>query len=407
MFYKAMSVFVRKHYGGSKASIFNAFMQIAIWTKAGLTAVAQFIRRIGLPLIDAGLIFLSFWIVKHLWSRYIRTDIEYENRLLIIEFAAYTVCYLLTAYYAGLYDRWYRKAGLIRSTLIATIVLLAGYALLPESLRFSRGILLFGALLAFIVISVQRWVLIKMNVLSDRNEAEEFPTTVIAGTEEEYESVVRLLRKSGQEQRVLGRVSAGTEDISSMGYWKKLPVLYNTVPFREIIYCEGNISFAGIIQSMTEMPKHVVVKVHASGSDSIVGSNSKDSSGEALTRENSFGLADPYNRRLKRLIDVITALAGLFLFPVQLLFVKKPVQFFGNCFKVLFAQKTWVGYATGGKDLPHIKSGILASNGVPHCLKQPFTPESLHRIDFWYARDYEPMNDLRLIRKSYRRLGGA
>ena len=58
-------------------------------------------------------------------------------------------------------------------------------------------------------------------------------------------------------------------------------------------------------------------KIHAAGSHSIVGSDSKDSSGEAVSKENGIKLADPYNLRLKRLQDIavsLIAVAQLFLF---------------------------------------------------------------------------------------------
>ena len=95
--------------------------------------------------------------------------------------------YLITAYYAGLYDRWYKRSELVRSTLLATIVLLAAYSLLPEQYRFSRGIILFGALLAFVLISILRWILVQTNVLSSNQYKNDKPNTFIAGSAEEYE----------------------------------------------------------------------------------------------------------------------------------------------------------------------------------------------------------------------------
>ncbi|MFZ1329725.1 MAG: hypothetical protein WAW27_11905, partial [Chitinophagaceae bacterium] len=308
-------------------------------------------------------------------------------------------------YYAGLYDRWYKRTELIQSTLIATTVLLAAYALLPEQYRFSRGIVLFGALLAFVLISLLRWVLIKTNVLNGNNKNEDQETTIIAGTDEEYRKVLQLLNEAGLQQRVLGRVAAEENDSTALGYWTKLQELSTTVPFREIIFCEGRLTFANIITAVQTMPKGIMAKIHSTGSSSIVGSNSKDSSGESVSKENGYRLSDPYNRRLKRLIDVSTSFFGIITFPLQLFIVKKPFSFLANCFAVFMASKTWIGYTREEKNLPRLYPGVIGCNGVPVSVKQQLPAESLQMMNYWYARDYEPVNDLKLLWRIYRRLG--
>ena len=52
MFYNAMSIFVRKHYGGNKARIFNFLIHTAIWIRAAISAFSRFIQWIGLPLFQ-------------------------------------------------------------------------------------------------------------------------------------------------------------------------------------------------------------------------------------------------------------------------------------------------------------------------------------------------------------------
>jgi O-antigen biosynthesis protein len=406
MFYTAMSQFVRKHYGGSRASLFTSLIHAGIWFRAGLTAFGGFIRRFGLPLIDAGLILLSFWLVKNGWNSYVKTDVQYENRLLWIAFPSFTVFYLLAAYYAGLYDRWYKRSELISSTIIATLVLLAGYALLPEQYRFSRGIILFGALLSFIMISILRWLLVRFNVLDTRREKEAQLTTLVVASPEEYKEVLSLLQQAGIQQKMLGRIAVDVNDGQAAGYWKNLDQLVATLPYKEIIYCSGTLRYADILQSLQQLPAGTRSGICASGSSSVVGSRSANVAGESLSKENGFNLSNPYNKRLKRLTDVTVAFLSLLFFPFQFLLQRKPLSFLKNCISVLLGSHTWIGYALPQKGLPPLRKGIMAANGIPVQLKQPLTEESLQMMDHWYARDYDPVDELKLIRKLYRRLGG-
>src|SRR5690606_13995428 len=149
MFYKAMSIFVTKHYKNSKADVFNLFIQAAIGLRAAMAAVMRFLKWIGMPVIDMLIIAGSFWFVKSIWSRYIQQEIHYSPNVLLIALPVFTGLFLLTSWLTGLYDGYYKQSRLNKSTLVSILVILSLYSLLPESLRFSRGILLFGSLTAY------------------------------------------------------------------------------------------------------------------------------------------------------------------------------------------------------------------------------------------------------------------
>lgn len=406
MFYNAMSVFVKKHYSGGRAGAFNLLIHAGIWLRAIFSATGHFIRRIGLPLIDAVLILLSFLLTKWIWGEWIRPETSFEERLIWIAFPSYTLLYLTAAYYAGLYDRSYKQSGLARSMLFAIIILLAAYSLLPENLRFSRGILLFGSILAFLLITVLRWILIQTGALTELSNNEDSSNILIVGSEEEYAKCSAIIIQAGLKEKILGRVAVSESDTTSMGHFKDLMQLSTTLPFKELIICEGNLTYKDIINIIPAIAKNIKVKLYSSGSNSIVGSDSKDSSGEAVSKENGYNIAHPYYQRMKRLIDVMVSFIGLITFPIQFIIVKKPISFFSNCLSVLSMKKTWIGYISNDKSLPNLRKGVLGCNGTIINTMNFFQTENLKRVDYWYAKEYKPMIDIGLIFKKYRRLGG-
>lgn len=404
MFYKAMSLFVRKHYKGPRARFFNFLIEVAIWGRALLSATGKLLKQLGLPLFDAGVILMSFWIAKYYWGKYIRQEVNYSPQMLTIAFPIFTFIFLIVSIFSGLYDRNYKLSRLNRSTLSAALILLSSYALLPENYRFSRGILVFGIGLCYLLISISRWLFIKMNLLKHADEEDEHRQTIIVSNERDFEIVKSLMTTSGMQERVLGRVNNNSSEASgAMGTIQHLPHLLKMYPIKEVIFCEDELSFKSIIETIQQLVRGVRYKFHAAGSMGIVGSDNKHIGGEYFTRDRQFIITHPANKRNKDFFDIVVSLFFMVTFPFHFILQKRPLQFFRNSWDVLKGKKSWVGYALEDNGLPYIKPGIISSTSLPRsCNTLP--AQSLQVSDEWYAAGYSIDTDLSKIWRGYKYL---
>lgn len=403
-FYKAMSLFVKKHYSGSKAGLFIFFIQTAIIIRAFFSALGNLLKKTGLPILDAALILGSFELTRILWSNYIKQEVNYSPQVLFTAFPAFTALFLITAFYSGLYDKGYKQSQLIRSTAIAALVLLSVYALLPENVRFSRGVLVIGIFLAFVLMNLMRILFIKWRYLETSSEYEERRQTIIVAAEKDFVMIAAMLNKAGMTERVLGRVGCDVPNsTATLGTIKQLPELVKKYQVKEIIFCENGLSFKEIISCISTLPGTIRNKFHASGSSSIVGSDSRNSSGDYIANSIKYRIEMPIQRRNKRVLDIVVSLFFLVTFPI-IIFIKKNVTaFYKNVFMVLSGKKTWVGYATETRDLPKLKSSVITSTTQPAVLND-LPAESLQKSDAWYASGYTMITDLKKIGRGFKYL---
>lgn len=403
MFYLAMIIFVQKHYTGITAKLFRIVLKVAIWARAALSMFAGVVRSNGLPMIDAVNTMFAIISATWIWNLFVKPDTIYERELLLFAFPAFTLIFLVVAYYAGLYDRQQKKGSVIHSTIFSVIIVLALYSLLPEKFRFSRGILLLGSLFSFILLGINRLLLRRWGWIEE--EEEEKLGTVVVGAPAEFEEVTTLMQVAEKDERVLGRIALQKDGNNHLTTLDQLDGYLHEVPLREIIFCQGQLSFREIIERSGRLQKDLRVRIHARGSAAIVGSDSRKSAGKTLSAEQAYNIAMPYEKRFKRLLDVIVALLMFVCFPVHFFFLQNPKGLFSNAWLVLTGKKTWVGYSGNiMQEMPTLVEGILGTNALP-VNKEHQREESLIMLDQLYARDYNVYQDLHIISKGYRWLG--
>jgi len=231
---------------------------------------------------------------------------------------------------------------------------------------------------------------------------------VIVGSKKESDRVMNLLMQAQISTNLIGTVAPSGEKDSSiyLSEFEQLDEVVHIYKIQELIFCSKDIPAQNIMKWMTKLGTNLDYKIVPEESLSIIGSSSKNTSGELYTIDIRFQIATSMNQRNKRMLDILLSLFFILFFVVLFLFVKNKIRFLRNIFHVLVGNKTWVGYAKNNvnlDDLPTIKTGILSPLDALK-LKQ-FNIPTIQRLNFLYAKDYETIKDLDIVWKGFSKLG--
>ncbi|MCK6640069.1 MAG: glycosyltransferase [Bacteroidia bacterium] len=412
VFYRAMVIFARKHFSQKNAKLFSFLINMAIWLRAGAAIATRFIKAIALPAFDGAIILAGMYFVKGYYESKVKLAYAggyYQNELVNIFFPLYTFVWIVSVYYSGGYDKPVRLLKIMRGILIGTIGILVVYSLLPELYRFSRAMILFGAGLSMISLSFTRILFHALGIKSMRMDAGGPQRVVIAGSPDECDRVKNLVAQTGITPGFTGFVSTSQEANGSnvLGRFDQLSEIVNIYSIDEIIFCAKDISAQEIIDRMAQLgdSRKVSYKIAPPESLSIIGSNSIDTAGDLYVIDIN-SVSKPVNKRNKRVVDFSVAFGFLLMFPLLMWTQKNPIGFIGNIIRVLFGNRSWVGYAPGKNhdmNLPKIRTGVL--NPLIALPEQQHTEDIRVRLNILYAKDYKISNDLRILRKGFRSLG--
>ncbi|MBI3511220.1 MAG: glycosyltransferase [Bacteroidetes bacterium] len=412
VFYRAMIVFAKKHFSQKNARLFSILINFAVWLRAGAAIVTRFIRAIALPAFDAAVLLTGLYFIKSYYESNIRFTAggSYSSHVVNIFFPVYVVVWLTSVYFSGGYDKPIRVLKIARGIFVGTAAILIMYALLPEDLRFSRALILFGSGWALASLFLSRFLFSLTPIRSMRIERGQSQRIAIVGTIDECKRVSNLLRQTSANISFAGFVSSHDEeskDSAFLGRFGQLTDIVTIYGIDEVIFCAKDLEAKQIIDRMSQLgdSRKVSYKIAPPESLSIIGSNSIDTAGDLYVIDiNSVNKT--VNRRNKRVIDFGISLLFLSTFPLTIWLAKNPGGFLKNIFSVLFGMKTWVGYAPSANEnilLPKIRKGVLDPADVLPA--QQRTREICERLNLLYAKDYKVGNDLHIIRKSLRELG--
>jgi O-antigen biosynthesis protein len=411
MFYRAMIIFARKHFSKNSVRYYTFLIHLAIYFRAGLSILRRFVLGIINPLLDAALIYAGYAAFMPLWEKHHFGGAGYyppEYTTVIVPL--YIAIWLFSVFLTTGYAKRVKLTDLIRGVLAGSLVILIIYALLPESLRFSRAMILMGTMWAlFSTISV-RFLLSKAD---SRNFSVEFSKKkkrmIIVGKLQESKRVYSIVKQAQVTPDLIGFVNPDDTPVfpDFIGHIGQMDEIARINQVDELIFCSADVTSEQIIRTMLRFTDSGIdFKIAPPESISVIGSHSNGVNGDLYMLHFNM-LSQVINRRKKRLFDMLLAPALLLLYPFLIFVVRNPAGLFRNIFSVFFGFSSWVGYyrSTGGchPGLPRIRPGILTPRDLR---KGPAAQdETDDQANLLYAKDYRILHDIQIVMAGFRHLG--
>ncbi|HPQ08673.1 MAG TPA: glycosyltransferase [Bacteroidia bacterium] len=397
IFYKAMVIFADKHFSHSYARAFHLIIFFAIYFRAFISIVYRFLKAIFLPFIDnlaiAGMIIgFAFWYEK----KFKLIENYFDRELLYYSSILYGTIMVINVFLQGGYDKYPKLKNFFQGVLFGLMLILSIYALLPENLRFSRVIILAGAILSMVYFLLTRWVLYLMGWKEKSYISTVVPKNIlIVGNKDEFLRVKEILNNIPVSYHYLGYITTkendAFEDTEFSGFLKDIEEIVKLEKIDEIIFCSKDIDTKEMMQWMIKLsylPVHY--KIAPPNELYIIGSNDINEQGELYSLEFKTILL-PENQRKKRMIDITLSILLIITLPIIIWFFKNKKNLIKNIFEVLIGNKTWVGMRNFvSNDLPNLKPSVLFVGNVKGLDENsPKAKESIYE----YCKNYKPYND--------------
>ncbi len=411
IFYRAMITFAQKHYTQKHAQAFSFLINIAIYIRAGISLCMRIVQQFYRPVLDFVLIYAGMFLVKEYWEHAFKyvDGTYYPITFMTVNSLVYSLLWIGGLYLAGAYEKPRSFLSILNGIILGTLAISVFYAFVPESYRFSRALILLGSISAMILAYANRLFIYTIKNKKINLAMSVDTKTIIVGNKNEVSRVQDLLIKSKATCEYAGYVSidAGEEtDDHFLGNVNQLAEIVDLFKVEEIIFCSKDISAQQIILWMGNIHKpDIQFKIVPEESLFIIGSNSKNAPGDFYTLEINLSLNTPVQLKKKRIFDILISIALIPVSPVLLIFINKRFNYFSNIFKVLFGEKTWVGYAAveNNKVLPKIKKGVLTP--LDSFGKKNINNITAQKLNFLYAKDYSIEKDLLILIGGLSRLG--
>lgn len=396
-FYRAMEIFVQKHYG--KSSLFLGFLKLGIWLRSGIAYFNKFRRDILLILFD--LLAVNF-------SLLLATKIRFEAFLAFPDYAyptVFVVISLVVFFAMVLSGEYFERRRQIRKAVFSLLVsffLLSSLTYFFKEFAFSRGVLLMTIGFSIFLSSGFRIFLGLIDKIGGKDSDKRI---AIAGINKNTELLISKIQASSRKNlNIIGIIGKkqNAGKISShfpfLGNVEQLPEIIEKYKLQDIIITDLSFSKNDIMKTLSAV-SNPNVKFHiAQQYDEFVSSQiMNEISGLAPTAPQA-NYSKFRNKALKRSIDIALSFLGLTIgFPILYLLVRGKTYKLKKIWKVFTGKYSFVGAFELENEKPAAKPGLT---GLAHISKPEALPrETVNKLNEYYFQHYSISLDIDIFLK--------
>lgn len=408
VFYNAMLIFARKHFTGNHVKWFSLLINMAVYFRAGIALIRRFINSYLLQSIDLISFFSGFYLLAKAWGTFFfKNPGHYSTILYQVILPIYALVWIVSIYLTGGYDKPVKLNRVLKGILSGTVVILIIYALLPLHLRFSRALILLGALWAMLIAFATKYLLGKAMPEQFKFEIKKRKKRfVIIGEPNEIETIARIIGHNSitAEYLALVTINEMPDNQNAIGTIDNISEIVEINKIDEIIFSAKTVPAKTIIKTMIQLGAYALeYKIASPNGISIIGSSSINTSGDLYAIDIN-SVVQTVNIRKKRIFDLAASIIILLLSPLLMFSFKNKLSFGRNILLVLTGKYSFVGIKNenANEELKVLKKGILTP--VDLLNNKHIEHNETEKVNILYARDYKIGNDIKILFKAFNKL---
>lgn len=410
LFYRAMQLFVRKHFGSSRAVLLS--LNLGILLREAAASLARLARPLPIALLDGLLVAGALLAGEAIYRGGLFRFPAYAYPLIWVVPACLIV--LLSAA-AGLYTTARYEVKRSFAAVAAGYVIISATVFFVKEFAFSRGVVLIAGALS--IVFLPGWRLsVRLFGLKGIRSSVFGRRTVIVGTGPSAQEVLRRLRARVDDgYDVLGfidtslrRIGEKVSGVEIIGSIDNVGKVIDERRVGEVIFSTDGLSYENILSVIARTrSRHINFRLVPDSLESIIGKSSIDPLTTLPLVDIDYNIHRPGNRIVKRLADL--GLGGLLLvtvYPFLRLGAGRGTVLGEALLRlpdVLRGRLSLVGVPAGGEPGAE-RDGYLGQEGLTGLVQlhdnDGLTAQEREMYKLYYAKNQSLLLDLHIIARS-------